>query len=725
MALMLSILMVASTLVSDAAGLFTVTALTKDGTAAKAYAATEFSSKLEAEDAVMAGSVKTASTRSGYSGTGYATGFTQSDSNSWSMQITLPATQHYSFTIRTASDSYKENYLYINGVQAATIYSKGDGEWHDTVIDGLYLEAGTITISIKEYWGWFDLDYIAVQNGSGIKDSVYEKAASTLVNPNANQKTQNIMDYLKSIYGKHTLSGQSCTLNKNTEAETLYNETGKYPALRLFDLIFCSPASSWQNSDEVTLAMDWDKGGGLTSFQWHWHAPKGGASFYTKDTSFDISKAVTDYDISTKSLSDIKAMYEAGQISEECYLLVRDIDVISGYLDKLQQAGVTVLWRPLHEASGGWFWWGAKGAAPYLWLYKLMFNRQTYYHHLNNLIWVWNGQSAEWYPGDDYCDIVGTDIYASAHNYSVQSDQFMNTANFANGNKMTALSENGVMMDPDLMVRDNTYWLWFGVWYGDYLINSSGVLNDTYTESAMVKKVYNSEAVITRDELPDFNSGATTPTPTTAPTLTPSLTPTTAPTVTPTTAPTAVPTIAPTAIPTAAPTVVPTTVPTATPVPSGSYTVEVTNTSAAQTSTNTISSDMTIKYIEGNDIDLSKLTIRYYYTKEGTSEEEFLCDSAAVQQNKAPWYTSYVSDVSGSTKAMSTPAANADSYIEIGFTTDDAFTAGATLLVNTRLHKKDWSVYDQLNDYSYNNAANITLYYDGALIYGTEPGQKE
>ena len=144
----------------------------------------------------------------GYSGTGYATGFTQDSSNSWSIPVTIPSDGHYTFTIRSAADSYKENYLYIDGAQAGTIYSTGDSAWGDTVIESVYLTAGTVTLSIKEYWGWFDLDYIDIESGSSVEDSVYEKATATLVNPNANEKTKNIMSYLKSIYGKKTLAGQ-------------------------------------------------------------------------------------------------------------------------------------------------------------------------------------------------------------------------------------------------------------------------------------------------------------------------------------------------------------------------------------------------------------------------------------------------------------------------------------------------------------------------------------
>ncbi len=636
------------------------------------YAAEDFQYRIEAEDAIMSGDVKASAARAGYSGTGYATGFTQKDGNSWSVEVEIPETRHYTFTVRTASDSYKENYLTINGVQTAIIYSNGDGNWHDTAIESVYLEAGTAKISIKEYWGWFDLDYITIEEGSGIDPSVYSDATSTLVNPNANIRTVDIMEYLKSIYGQKTLSGQSCTLNASTEIQAIHELTGKYPAIRMLDFIFCDPASDYQSAEEVNLALEWDKMGGLTTFQWHWHAPKGGASFYTKDTTFDLGKAVTELDISQKPLTEIEALYQTGKISEECYLLVRDIDVISGYLDKLQKADVTVLWRPLHEASGGWFWWGAAGSEAYQWLYKLMFERQTYYHKLNNLIWVWNGQSQDWYPGDEYCDIAGTDIYAEKHSYSALPDQFMKTVNYSAGTKMAALSENGVMMDPDLMIRDNTYWLYFAVWYGDFIIDSTGKVGDNYTEKTMVNKVYNSSAIITLDELPEFeHSIPVTPTPT----------------------------------------------------PGGPTDVTLTlkNTGNSQVSTNTITNSFQLYHKDGDDIDLSKLVLRYYYTKEGISPENFYCDNAALQIAKEPWYVSYTGNVTGEYVSIGKEEVGAGRYLEIKFNTDGKFMEGATLTIDTRTVKTDWSLYDQSDDYSYQKNGNITVYYDGQLILGTEP----
>ena len=65
-------------------------------------------------------------------------------------------------------------------------------------------------------------------------------------------------------------------------------------------------------------------------------------------------------------------------------LLIRDIDAIAEQLKRLQDAGVPVLWRPLHEASGGWFWWGNAGAEAYKELYVLLYDRLTNHHDRGN-----------------------------------------------------------------------------------------------------------------------------------------------------------------------------------------------------------------------------------------------------------------------------------------------------------------------------------------------------
>jgi len=197
-----------------------------------------------------------------------------------------------------------------------------------------------------------------------------------------------------------------------------------------------------------------------------------------------------------------------GEDEEGMALLKKDIDNIARQLLTMQEAGVPVLWRPLHEASGGWFWWGAEGPDTYKKLYVLLYDTLTNEYGLNNLIWVWNGQHADWYPGDEYVDIVGIDIYAGEHVYTSQIDQFLTNLGYSQGSKMVVLSENGTMIDPELAVRDRAMWGYFCTWSGEFVMtdNVRKTYSEQYTGIEMLTKVYNSEFVITRDELPDLHN---------------------------------------------------------------------------------------------------------------------------------------------------------------------------------------------------------------------------
>lgn len=236
------------------------------------------------------------------------------------------------------------------------------------------------------------------------------------------------------------------------------------------------------------------------------YAPYGECAFYSKDTSFSLANAVTDIDLSKVDDAELENLYANSKISIEAYKIIKDIDNISALMQRMEDANVTVMWRPLHEASGGWFWWGASGADAYKWLWKLMYHRMTDYHELDNLIWVWNAQSADWYPGDEYCDISATDIYNRAYDYGTSPGLLAEMTGWSDG-KLVTMSECATMPDPDLIVRDNAYWLWFAVWNWDFIVkNGTTELSDAYTSFDMMKKVYNSDVIITRDELPDFNS---------------------------------------------------------------------------------------------------------------------------------------------------------------------------------------------------------------------------
>ena len=96
------------------------------------------------------------------------------------------------------------------------------------------------------------------------------------------------------------------------------------------------------------------------------------------------------------------------------------VDVIAWFLKQLAYADVPVLWRPYHEMNGDWFWWGKKrGPDGYIKLYRMLFDRLVNFHKLHNLVWVYNTNEirtgvddhSTYYPGDEYVDVLATDVY--------------------------------------------------------------------------------------------------------------------------------------------------------------------------------------------------------------------------------------------------------------------------------------------------------------------------
>ena len=138
----------------------------------------------------------------------------------------------------------------------------------------------------------------------------------------------------------------------------------------------------------------------------------------------------------------------------------------------------------------------------------LLYDRLTNEYGLNNLIWVWNGQDKDWYPGDEYVDIIGEDIYPGERVYTPQTSKYLEVLEYTDMNKMIVLSENGCLFDPDLAERDGAMWGCFITWNGEFVLegSESEVLSEKYTQTDMLKKVYGHEHVITRDELPDLKN---------------------------------------------------------------------------------------------------------------------------------------------------------------------------------------------------------------------------
>jgi mannan endo-1,4-beta-mannosidase len=237
---------------------------------------------------------------------------------------------------------------------------------------------------------------------------------------------------------------------------------------------------------ETTLARL--KNGQILTLSWHWNAPKDlidktykdkdgktvdaqwYKGFYTYATTFDVQRAL------------------ANPQSEDYRLLLRDIDVIAVELKKYAAANVPILWRPLHEAEGGWFWWGAKGPGPFVQLWKLLYDRLVNRHQLHNLIWVYTtGSKTEWYPGDAYVDVLGVDAYPGDVTDPLSND-WESLLKRYDGKKLLAITEFGGVPDVERMKRFGVRWSYFVSWTGD--------LGPKKISKEALKRIYQSAEVI-------------------------------------------------------------------------------------------------------------------------------------------------------------------------------------------------------------------------------------
>jgi len=400
-----------------------------------------------------------------------------------------------SFEIKTLT-GFKENYLIINGDPAGAI-SADSNDFEPAAVPRVFFEEGTHTVAITAHWGWIAVRSLTVTEEGALSSSIYD-VPSTLVNPNADENALRLMSFLADNYGEVMLSGQQSQgdWNRNHglfggEAQFIYNITGKRPAVIGLDFIDYNTSRRTRGAPsvhETEAALTAWENNAIVTFCWHWGAPSpyiDGTwyrAFYTDHSKKGFFKNIMD-----------------GNDPDGYQLLLDDIDEIAEQLTILRDAGVPILWRPLHEASGGWFWWGTDRDS-YLELYKLLFDRLTNHHNLTNLIWVWNGQHKDWYPGDEYVDIIGEDIYVGAHDHSSQSAKFFEVKAYTAADKMVVLSENGSLVDPELAKRDGAMWGYWCVWNGDF------ATTEQFTTFEMLKRVYNSEYVMTLEDLPDLKT---------------------------------------------------------------------------------------------------------------------------------------------------------------------------------------------------------------------------
>ncbi len=544
----------------------------------------------------------------GYSGEGFA----YLTSNSIELEIEIEEEGMYQIDVRACqilSEEGRMQTISINGIDYTYNMPYIDA-WKDVTFGVFRLKKGTNTITLKPQYGYGAYDTLTVS-----KAELSEvKGTNQTVDAKATPETKALMKYLASVYGKNVLSGQQeiyggghgmqtnirydaaadqCVdsdgktyiIDEDSRGEdkdgnpvvwTCYDEngqkydyneqnrgytyndydmecrylkelTGDYPAIRGFDFNCHNPGFAWE--DGVTDRMiKWAKeNNGICTASWHVTVPRVMAN-YTPGEPADWSEFT--YDTKTDFVTK-NALIEG---TAEYDFFQEAMKLLAEQLLKLQDAGVPVIFRPLHEAegnpgqngdgSGAWFWWSKEGAETYNALWKLLYTTLTEEYGVHNLIWeqnlyAWSDESALWYTGPEWVDIVGFDKYNTEYNRhdgnpgnsgpneDAESKIFWSLVDYVDNEKMVAMPENDSIPSLENMQIEQAKWLYFCTWYDGEAGAPQFISGEKYQNPETLKTLFQSDYCITLSELPKdlytytgSNTDPTAPTDETKPTPT-------------------------------------------------------------------------------------------------------------------------------------------------------------------------------------------------------------
>jgi mannan endo-1,4-beta-mannosidase len=330
------------------------------------------------------------------------------------------------------------------------------------------------------------------------------------VNPNATAEARALLKTICAVSGKYILSGQhNFPYHLSRHSDKLAASVAKYPMIWGSDFGFTGGTD--QDSIEGRDAMIEEAkrqyaAGSIITLMWHAVRP-------TEDEPV-LPGAGWRGSVQAKLTNDQwAALTTPGTDLNRRWLA--QLDKVAGYLKRLQEAKIPVLWRPYHENNGSWFWWGGrKGPDGFQALYRMTFDRLVNYHRLDNLIWVWNtnspnGKNAgpyyEYYPGPEYVDILATDIYGEF----LQS-HYDDLVKLAAG-KPVALGEIG--KPPSLEVlQHQPKWAWFMGWADIFDLAPTDAHKALFADPQTLSR---------GDKLPDAQPATLTASPSTGPATAP------------------------------------------------------------------------------------------------------------------------------------------------------------------------------------------------------------
>ncbi|MBS7614441.1 glycosyl hydrolase family 26 [Candidatus Bathyarchaeota archaeon] len=306
------------------------------------------------------------------------------------------------------------------------------------------------------------------------------------VNPNASPEARKLLRFLYRISGKKTLTGQHEFLGRmSVITEKVKEITGKYPAVWGSDFGFSDERHDIDNIKYRTRLVDEIRkqhgSGAIITMTYHQANPAIGEPCLFEGGVISKLSDQQWKDLITPGTS----IFEAWR---------KQMDIVVEILKKVQEARIPVLFRPYHEMNGNWFWWGGrKGQDGYIALYKQLFHYFTEHHKLNNLLWVWASDKPwsgveDFYPGDEYIDVLGADIYPVKDYPEVYRQEWYERMVKLAKNKPLALTEFSVLPTEEILNKQPR-WVWTMAW-ADLLLQANT------TEE--IVRFYNSKKTLTR-----------------------------------------------------------------------------------------------------------------------------------------------------------------------------------------------------------------------------------
>lgn len=459
----------------------------------------------------------------GFSGSGFVW---MQNSGTLTFTVTVPETGMYAISTRymqELSPDGRLQYLSVNGVTKGSHMLPYTTAWSNYDFGFHKLKQGSNTIELKAGWGFAYFDTFTVDYA----DLDPLDVQPVLTDPGATPETQILMNYLTEVYGNHMISGQQEIYgsgndgNSELEFDWIYNLTGKYPAIRGFDLMNYNPLYGWEDGTTDRM-IDWvNNREGIATASWHINVPR---NFTTYQLGEFVDWKEATYKPTETNFNTANAVVPG---TKEYQYMMMIIENLAEQLLILQDNNVPVLFRPYHEAEGNgglngegaWFWWASAGAEVYKQLWDQLYTELTETYGLHNLIWTYNSYvystSPAWYPGDDQVDIVGYDKYNTIYNRydglsGVPNEDaitsiFYQLVNLTGGKKMVAMTENDTVPSVQNLTEEKSGWLYFCPWYGEHLMSSA------FNDPATLTTLYQSNYVITLDELPNLKMVDPTP----------------------------------------------------------------------------------------------------------------------------------------------------------------------------------------------------------------------